>query len=124
MYTYSHPRARHEGLPISWDGAGGGLQVTLEEDAGATGEGGADRMSEQFAALLGAVLEAPGAELDDPDIVGPRERRLLTKAFRGPVVSVPEPWWPVHLAIADLARTDPARPAVADGDTRDRKSVV
>src|SRR3546814_18459901 len=74
-------------------------------------------MSEQFAALLGAVLEAPDSELDYPDIVGPRERRLLTEAFRGPVVSVPELRWPVHLAIADLARTDPARPAIGAGVT-------
>src|SRR3546814_16772707 len=59
---------------LALSGANGGLAVTLEYDAGATVEGGADRMSEQFAALLGAVLGAPDSELDDPDIVGPREQ--------------------------------------------------
>src|SRR3546814_16382112 len=81
---------------LALSGANGCLAVTLEYDAGATVEGGADRMSEQFAALLGAVLEAPDSELDDHDIVGPRERRLLPESFRGPVVSVLEPRLPVH----------------------------
>ncbi|MGA5063937.1 amino acid adenylation domain-containing protein [Streptomyces exfoliatus] len=101
------------------DGGPAGLRGMLEYSTDLFDRGTAEHLVERFGRVLEAAVAAPGATLDEIDILLPGERALLEGAWSepdpGPVAAPEDGARFPDLFEAQAART-PHAPAVRDGD--------